>query len=356
MSTNAHAISTTAEPAGIPSNYSRLVARELGLQVRDLPALLQQTGLSTAQFVDEEQTLSAAQQVQILRNALTLSGDPAFGLRLGRRLNLSTHGAIGVLANSSTNLQVALQAICLYMPTRMSLVSLELAADEHTLDCLCRFELALEEPIRRCIAETMATIFFEFAEFIVGRPLTESRITFSHAQPAYIQRYADCFAGTVTCGAANFSLRVPMAVAQIPNASANRQSYQLAQRQCDAMLAQLQSRRASYAYKVQKLMLSQPMGGLTEEEAAAALFMTKRTLARKLKAENTGFRQIREDILSRQASSYLRDSQLSVETIATLLGYHDAANFRRAFKRWFGMAPNHYRCLPAEAQTSRLAN
>ena len=344
-----------AEPAGIASNYSRLIARELGLQVRDLPDLLQHTGLSTRQFLDEDLTLTAAQQVHILRNALTLSGDPGFGLRLGRRLTPSTHGAIGVLANSSANLQLALQAICLYMPTRMSLIRLELISDAKDLTCLCAFEIDLEEQIRRCIAETIAVIFFEFADFIIGRPLTEARIGFAHAQPDYSARYADCLPGEIAFEAAQFRLSMPLAAAQIPNASANRHSYELAQRQCEAMLAQLSARRSSYAYKLQKLMLSQPMGVITEDDAAAALFMSKRTLARKLKAERTGFRQIREDILARQAESYLRDKQLSVEAIATVLGYHDAANFRRAFKRWFGMPPDAYRRLPGDAQAASRA-
>ena len=325
-----------AEPAGIASNYSRLIARELGLQVRDLPDLLQHTGLSTHQFLDEDLTLTAAQQVHILRNALTLSGDPGFGLRLGRRLTPSTHGAIGVLANSSANLQLALQAICLYMPTRMSLIRLELISDAKDLTCLCSFEIDLEEQIRRCIAETIAVIFFEFADFIIGRPLTEARIGFAHAQPDYSARYADCLPGEIAFEAAQFRLSMPLAAAQIPNASANRHSYELAQRQCEAML-------------------SQPMGVITEDDAAAALFMSKRTLARKLKAERTGFRQIREDILARQAESYLRDKQLSVEAIATVLGYHDAANFRRAFKRWFGMPPDAYRRLPGDAQAASRA-
>jgi AraC-like DNA-binding protein len=71
--------------------------------------------------------------------------------------------------------------------------------------------------------------------------------------------------------------------------------------------------------------------------------MSKRTLARKLKRENSSFRQIREEVLSRQAASYLCDSQMSVEAIATLLNYHDTASFRRAFKRWFGLTPDQYR-------------
>jgi AraC-like DNA-binding protein len=91
------------------------------------------------------------------------------------------------------------------------------------------------------------------------------------------------------------------------------------------------------------IQLSRPPGTLTEEEAAAALFVCKRTLARKLKSEGTSFRKVRDDILSTQAAAYLKDTKLTVESIASLLNYHDSGSFRRAFKRWFGRAPDQYR-------------
>ena len=91
------------------------------------------------------------------------------------------------------------------------------------------------------------------------------------------------------------------------------------------------------------MMLSRPPGTLSEEEAAATLLMSKRTLARKLKKEQSSFRKIREEILSNQAASYLGETTLSIEEIAVLLNYHDSANFRRAFKRWFGQPPDDYR-------------
>lgn len=117
----------------------------------------------------------------------------------------------------------------------------------------------------------------------------------------------------------------------------------LAMRQCENMLAQLKPSPKNYIYYIQKMMLSSSLSELSESNIAAALFMSKRTLARKLASDGTSFREIRDSILSKQASHYLLESELSIETIATLLNYHDSANFRRAFKRWFNMSPRDYR-------------
>jgi hypothetical protein len=53
--------------ADIPSSYSRLIARELGLTARQLTKLLRGTGIDTQQFQTGDSLLTSAQQVQILR-------------------------------------------------------------------------------------------------------------------------------------------------------------------------------------------------------------------------------------------------------------------------------------------------
>jgi AraC-like DNA-binding protein len=109
-----------------------------------------------------------------------------------------------------------------------------------------------------------------------------------------------------------------------------------------AQLQQLLSNKHSHEYQVQKMMLSNSFGILSEEDAAA-MFISKRTLARRLQTEGTVFRKIRETILSQQVAAYLNDSNISVEAMAALLNYHDSANFRRAFMRWFKLSPDQYR-------------
>jgi AraC-like DNA-binding protein len=329
--------------ADIPSNYSRLIARELELTARQLPALLRGTGLDVQQFLSEDSLLTPAQQIRILRNALVLSGQPEFGLRLGKRLTPATHGAMGFAASSSPDLLSALQAIHTFLPTRASVIQLHLQQVEDHLECRLAFQVLLDADLERCLAETMIMALLAFGEFIVGRPLHEAEIGFTHPAPEYHAIYSEYISGQIHFDCDQLTLRLPMALCQEPNASANHENYRLALQQCESMLAQLQTHKPSYQTRLKKMMLSRPPGTLSEDEAAASLFMSKRTLARKLKHEDSSFRQIRDEILSQQAASYLCDSNLSIEAIASLMNYHDSANFRRAFKRWFGHSPEQYR-------------
>ncbi|MDX1694269.1 MAG: AraC family transcriptional regulator ligand-binding domain-containing protein [Ketobacteraceae bacterium] len=343
MKNNQNPANVDLDLACVPSNYSRLIARELGLQVRDLPGLLGNTGLTTERFLQEETQLTPRQQIQIMRNSLALTSDEAFGLRLGRRFTSPTHGAMGFLANSSPNLRMALNAFKTFLPTRMSLAWLDMRRQQDWLQTTLGFDEAISGDVLRVFSEIFAVTFAECAEFIVGRPLSEARMSFRHAKPDYHQLYSDYLPGSFAFSAPRIMVEIPMEVCEIPNASANHENYLLALQQCEAMLAQLHANKDSCKYRIQKMMLSGPPGVLSEEEVAAALFISKRTMARRLKKEGTSFRQVRDEILSQQAIGYLRDSNMSVDAIAAVLNYHDSSNFRRAFKRWFKLTPDQYR-------------
>lgn len=332
-----------SEVADIPSNYARMIGRELGLSIRELPQLLQFTQLSTEQILHDETLLTAQQLVQILQNSLTLSKYADFGLRLGKRLTPTTHGAMGFLVNSSPNLLIALKAFRDFIPTRISFARVNIEYTEYTVNVFLHFDVQLSADIHRLLSETCIVIFFECAEFIVGRHIDEAQIHFAHKEPHYSQNYMHYLSGHCHFSAAELKVEFPLDLCEIPNASANHESYMLAMRQCESMLQQIKPAQQGYIYHIQKIMLSSSLQEQSEEQIAAALFMSKRTLARKLALDGTSFREIRNSILSKQASDYLLESNICIDAISSLLNYHDSANFRRAFKRWFGMTPSEYR-------------
>ena len=250
---------------------------------------------------------------------------------------------MGFLVNSSPNLLMALHAFQSFVPTRMSFVRLNFKTQQEWVECEIRFETLLSEEIYRSLLECCLMVFVACAEFIIGRPLAEAQIFFSFAKPNYSHVYSDYFAADYQFSAPYSKIRIPIETCHIANVSANHDNYVLAMKQCETMLSQLKSHKCSTTYQLQKMMLSQPLGTLSEEDAAAALFISKRTLARHLAKEGSSYMEIREKLLSEQASHYLRNSTMSVEAIASLLNYHDSANFRRAFKRWFAVSPKEYR-------------
>jgi AraC-like DNA-binding protein len=89
--------------------------------------------------------------------------------------------------------------------------------------------------------------------------------------------------------------------------------------------------------------LRQPGANTTVRQISAKLGCSAATLRRRLKAEGTTFREVKEESLDTLAKHWLRDRSLTLDGIAEQLGFSDAFAFRRAFKRRNGVSPSDFR-------------
>ncbi|MEC8427862.1 MAG: AraC family transcriptional regulator [Pseudomonadota bacterium] len=76
---------------------------------------------------------------------------------------------------------------------------------------------------------------------------------------------------------------------------------------------------------------------------AREMCLSPRTLSRRLRAVNCHFRDLKAEVMLELASDYLANTDEPVNTIARHLGYNDASNFCKAFRRWTGSTPRRYR-------------
>lgn len=193
------------------------------------------------------------------------------------------------------------------------------------------------------LLECFALLLQAVVESVLGKTPQGARFEFAFPAPVYSASYRDYFNAPTHFSRPRDQLLLPAGVAHAVNACGDSESYRLARDLCHKLLAQVPSQSLSTTDQVRRLLLSMPPATANEEQIARALFVTRRTLARRLAREGSGYRRLREQVLAEMAAGHLQDSRLSVDCVAELLGYHDAANFRRAFHRWFGMAPREFR-------------
>lgn len=328
----------------IPGSYCRIIARELGLQERDLARLLQGTGLSPAILLPgDETTITGRQQLRVLDNAQYMTATPEIGLRIGRQLQPSAHGPLGYLALSSPDLMTSLESLRDFMPVRLPFIRLDIATDSHWVNCALVIKLEANADELRLLQECFAMVIQSLVESVLGDEVSDARIELQHSRPAYHRMYRQYLHSPVYFGHSSNTFRLPAKLARQPNASGHPESYALAQQLCLKLLEQVPKTALSIADRVKLLLLSKTPGDVSEVDVARAMFVSKRTLARRLDSEGTSYRAIRERVLSELAARHLRDSGLTVESVATLLGYNDTAAFRKAFYRWFGQAPSEFR-------------
>lgn len=73
--------------------------------------------------------------------------------------------------------------------------------------------------------------------------------------------------------------------------------------------------------------------------------LSVRTLQRRLREERCSFSQLVEDARLQAARRLMRETNVKLVDVALELGYSDAANFTRAFRRWTGLSPQAARRL-----------
>lgn len=111
-------------------------------------------------------------------------------------------------------------------------------------------------------------------------------------------------------------------------------------RKPDAEMLQTQAFVAAFRFIVKNLLLS---GHADLALAAGRAQIPVRTLQRRLSDLGVSYSDLVTEIRFNLARELLTDPTEKVETIAGLVGYSDASNFTRAFRRNTGMTPTRYR-------------
>jgi AraC-like DNA-binding protein len=83
--------------------------------------------------------------------------------------------------------------------------------------------------------------------------------------------------------------------------------------------------------------------GATAEQVAARLGQSVRTLARRLEAEGTSYRELLDRMRQQAAEHALAHDDRPIADIADRLGFASPQSFNRAFKRWTGTTAAAYR-------------
>ena len=96
-------------------------------------------------------------------------------------------------------------------------------------------------------------------------------------------------------------------------------------------------------YKLKKCILNHKPKRMLIEEAAKELYLSKRTLQRRLKELNATFKKVEYELLLKLAKTYLKEDEKSVDEISYLLGFSESSAFIRFFKSLTAQTPLEYK-------------
>lgn len=324
----------------LPVSYIQIALRALANEGVSAEQILTGTQL-TASSLSDGAYISVDQFVNVILNTRKVTNNPAIGLLLGSLLHPSTHGHMGWAAINSPALSDAITIFQTYsfIRTPFILYRTSVQKDQYII------RLTLTENLKDAhslFVEAMLMLLQHIIEFILGRPMSEAKLYINGSAPSYKASYSAYFHCPVYFDSDHIEIHLPLALKDTINPNADSHMYQLALEQCQEAAHQLQ-REQDISTEIYDYLSSNLGTPLSLEQTAQHLNLSTRTVIRKLKQQHTSFQAIKDNVYAFQASNYLRRSSISVDTLSVIFGYSDPANFRRSFKRWFGVSPQQYR-------------
>jgi AraC-like DNA-binding protein len=313
-----------------------------------LPALLRSMGvdpdrLAAGVGVDPAVLASPAARLpfarcgQLLKAAVVATRCPHLGLLIGQRWSLSGLGLPGQVALSAPSVGAAVRGFVRlqHINSRGGLVFLTERDGEVALHYAVCFKGV--EATDQIMALSMAVAWIGLRQ-LCGNEWLPVAVEFSFRAPDDLRPYTDFFRAPVRFNAQQTRLTFPSWWLARPVPGSD-----------PARFAQLQEEAAGLGHIDTEAQLRRLLRQMVEEGAASGdyaarlLGVHRRALNRRLKQRGTSFREILDEVRFEVARELLRDSDLAILEIASLLDYADASALTRAFRRWSGLTPAQWR-------------
>ncbi len=263
--------------------------------------------------------------------------DPCLGLRAAEFWHPSHFNALGYAWLASSTLREALNRLGRYIHVLSQDIDVRL---EDTAEGLT-FTLSdsLEHSVRMDYG--MATVM-AMCRINFGPNLKPVAVRFIHPEPFCGEKYFGFFKGPVYFEAASDSLTLAAKDVDLRLPGGNPHLAEINDRIIIRYLATLSN--GDIVHRVQTAIIELlPSGLVSDEKVAQKLYISVRSLQRKLQQCGTSFRKLLDRTREELARQYICDRGVDLTEIAFLLGFSEHSAFSRAFKRWTGQTPSGMR-------------
>ncbi len=270
-----------------------------------------------------------------------LTDDPQIGLEAAKHYQPLDFHALGVTFLSSSTLLEALRRFDRYESVMNSEVDYSIIEKADRVDFICE-GLDVEGDAKRIMEDARIAVIVDLCRMGVGNTLDPLEVAFTYPKPRRTGLYSDFFCCPVKFSARTSRISFTIADARRQFTAENRDLARGNDQILDRMLKTLQSTDIVSRAK-QAIVEELPSGTPTEDVIAKTVFLSSRTLSRRLSEAGTNYRELLAAVRQELAEQYVADPTISITEISYLLGFSDISSFSRAFKKWTGEPPVSYR-------------
>ena len=314
-------------------------AEEAGI---DTAPLLEEAGLTPAQIKNARVRISVRSQIALLNRIATALDDDFLGFELANSVDLRQLGLLYYILTSSDSLGVALARVSRYSTILNEGVRISCRDGKNVVVTFDYVGVARVQD--RHQIEFFVTILLRLCRELTRRRVTPKSVELVHrrsAVPAKIRALFDC---AIAFGARQDRMTFPATAKPTAIVDADPYLNTLLLEYCEDILAGRRIRSSHWRASVENAIAPLlPHGEAHLDGIAQRLGVSRRTLARRLAAENVSFGDVLSELRRNLAREYLKEPGMQIAEIAWLLGYKDTSAFSHAFKQWSGSSPSKQR-------------
>lgn len=270
------------------------------------------------------------------------TGDPGFGLKVGAEFTPMSISGVGFALQSAATLREAVVMVQRFQ---------RLISDGGRFQVLAGDSATwlVYHPRQGKLAfsphqiEAVLAAVVGFASWVTGTRMEPLRVQFSQPRLGPLQGYQAAFHCPVEFEQAFSGVLVDNTVLDQPLPQADPQLAQVHKRYTKARLAALSMNSASMP-EIRRWLAARLGPVLPRRaDAAEALGISERTLARRLRKQGQTFDGLLDDVRRERALQAVAETGAALPEIAESLGFAEVSTFYRAFRRWTGLPPVRWR-------------
>lgn len=322
--------------------YVAVMARAIRAEGANPNGLLSRFGLDEQALAAPEARISIPRFMRMGQAAITLTGNPAFGLTMGRLSRPVDAGIAGLAAQCAPSVGEAISTLIHYgrLTSRNSRGVPWITQGGREAHF---YSIKPYNVFNFFVVDSVLAAWTQFLRTITGHDRVIERVTIEYPSQGQEEVFEQWFGCPVRFGAEGNSLRLAPGVTETASLQAQAAMYEKLSGECQRELSRI---RAGWSTGDRVKDLLPPMlQGDTPTLAAAAekLGVAPWTLQRQLADEQTGFRELLDETRRDLALEYIRETRTSLSEIAWLLGFANPAAFHKAWRRWFETSPGEHR-------------
>jgi AraC-like DNA-binding protein len=313
--------------------------------------LYRAVGLEQAILADPDNRIPFAQLVALYERAADLTGDDAFGLHVGERVDPKLFDVLGYMVVNSPTLGESLNRLVRYHSIWSDGAFFTLnTRDSHTSLTYEYFDEQIDESRQDC--EMTLSIAVSFGRRVTGIEWTPREVSFRHSRPKSITEHQRIFRAPIRFNSPSNELIFDTSLLALPMATADPGLSTILERHAQELLAR-SPHQGGLIEQVRHLLGESLSGGDPRlERISQKLGISVRTLQRRLREEGTSHQDLLDEVRSDLSRRYLQESRLAICEVAYLLGFSEPSAFHRAFRRWTGITPKEFRRTQAPESSS----